>query len=248
MTENVPASRPPGPHPTPEQLYRARRGPRTSEAERWLAHAAACALCTEEMLRQEAFDAPEPVAEDRLAAAWKRFSKTPAPRATPAPLAPVIPINRPINRLAVVAQPPSRPPASRPGRAGLSAIGWAAALVTATVGLGLWNHTRTAQAPPAQAPKAPSLRGAAEPSETWQPSGLLKTAPTELLFPASPEGEPQRVTVYDSSMKYSWTSPPTAGGRVAFPEAERKKLRPGVDYFWTVIDEENAAAPKFRLR
>jgi hypothetical protein len=252
MTENVPASHPPGPHPAPEQLYRARRGPRTSEAERWLAHAAACALCTEEMLRQEAFDAPEPVAADRLAAAWKRFSKTPAPRATPAPLpplAPVIPITRPINRLASIAQPLGRPPLSSPGRTGRAGLGLAAALVTAVVGLGLWGHTQApqiSQAPPA--PQAPTLRGAAEPSGTWQPSGLLDAPPTEFRFPASPDGEPRRVTVFDAPRSYSWTSRPAAGGRVAFPAAEQKKLRRGVDYFWTVIDEENAAVRSFRLR
>src|SRR4051794_6711965 len=52
MADSVLPARPPGPHPTPEQLYRARNSPRTAEAERWLAHAGACALCTEELLRQ----------------------------------------------------------------------------------------------------------------------------------------------------------------------------------------------------
>jgi hypothetical protein len=242
MTDNFLAPRPPSPHPTPEQLYRARRGPRTSEAERWLAHAAACAACSEELLHQEAFDAPEPVAPSRLAAAWERSRKR--RQAPPAPLAPVIPISRPLHQIASIAQPPpSRPRLSRSGRAGL---GLAAALVTAVVGmtgLGLWNH--------APAPQPGPLRGAAEPSGTWQPSGLLEAPPAEILFPAPLDGEPRRVKVYDTSRSYSWTSPPAAGGRIAFPEAERKKLRPGVSYFWTVLDDldgENAAARSFRLR
>jgi hypothetical protein len=226
---------PPGSHPTPEQLYRARRGPRTSEAERWLAHAAACALCTEEILRQEAFDAPQPVAPDRLTEIWHRFNKAPQPSRAPLPpLAPVIPI-----RLSSIAQPPGRPAAV--SRFGLAGWGLAAALATGVVGLGLWHH---APAPPQASP----LRGAAELPGTWQPSGLLDAPPTEILFPASPGGEPRHVTMCDDLQTYSWTSPPAAGGRVAFPEAERKKLRPDRSYFWTVVEEENAVAQKFRLR
>ena len=76
MPDPVLPIRPPGEHPTPDQLYRARRGPRTAEAERWLSHAVACAVCTEELMRQEAFDAPEPVAARRLAAAWERFGES----------------------------------------------------------------------------------------------------------------------------------------------------------------------------
>lgn len=242
MTDNTLAARPPGPHPTPEQLYRARRGPRTSEAERWLAHAAACAVCTEELLRQEAFDAPQPVSPDGLAAAWERFGdERHAPLAPLAPLAPVIPINR----LSPVVQPPGRPAGfSRHGRGARAGMAFAAALVTAVVGLGVWNH---AQAP--QPATGSPLRGAAEPAGTWQPSGRLDTPPLEFLFPAPADGgEPRRVKVFDASRSYSWTSPPTAGGWVAFPEAERKKLRPDVDYFWTLVDQEDAAARSFRLR
>jgi len=235
-----PGSHPaPGPHPTPEQLYRARRGPRTAEAERWLAHAAACAVCTEELLHQEAFDAPEPVAPSRLAAAWERSRKR--RQASPAPLAPVIPISR----LAKIVQPPARPSSiSRFRRAGLGA---AAALVAAMVGvtgLGLWNHRSPVVSQPQPAP----LRGAAEPSGVWQPSGLLDAPPTEIRFPAPPDGEPRRVMVFDAARSYSWTNLPAAGGRAAFPEAEQKKLRPGVSYFWIVLEEENAPAQRFRLR
>jgi len=250
MTDTITATRPPGPHPTPEQLYRARRGPRTSEAERQLAHAAACALCTEELLRQEAFDAPQPVPPGHLSAAWESFGKAPQ-----APLAPVISINRPTSRIAAIVQPPPRRPAAWSRHGGILAL--AAALVTAVIavaGFGRWSQP---QAPP-PAPRvaniadnadgADVLRGAGEPAGTSQPSGTLDAPPVEILFPASPDGEPRRVTVFDATRSYTWTSPPASGGRVAFPEAERAKLRSGVDYFWTVIEEENAAARSFRLR
>lgn len=245
MADTVLPNRPPEPHPTPEQLYRARRGPRTAEVERWLAHAAVCAVCTEELLHQEAFDAPQPMSRDRLAAAWKRFGR--APRA---PLAPVIPISR-VTPITPIAPIPSRPAilsrlgsryGSRFGRPGGLAL--AAALVAAVVGLGLWS--RAAWAPH---PALSSLGGAA--AGAWQPAGRLDAPPTEILFPPPSDGKPRRVTVFDISRSYSWTSLPAAGGRVAFPEAERQKLKPGVSYFWTVIDEKNGknASPRsFRLR
>jgi hypothetical protein len=54
--------------------------------------------------------------------------------------------------------------------------------------------------------------------------------------------------MFDAARSYSWTSLPTAGGWIAFPQVERKKLRPGVTYFWSVLEEENAPARSFRLR
>ena len=56
---------------------------RDAEAERHLAHAAVCALCSEELLHMEAFDNPEPLAQERLGAAWDRFGQAPAPRRRP---------------------------------------------------------------------------------------------------------------------------------------------------------------------
>lgn len=227
MADTVLPIRPQGPHPTPEQLYRARHGPRTSEAERWLAHAAVCAACSEELLRQEAFDAPQPVSSDKLADAWERFGK--APRG---PLAPVLPISRirPIS-------PPTPPtPLAQPTRRP-AVLRWAvAATLAAAVGLGAWSHTR--------APRAALSDGSGD----WQPAGLLEAPPTELLFPSSPDAPPHRATVFDISRSYSWTSPPTAGGRIAFPEAERRKLQPGVVYFWTVAGEPDVSPRSFRLR
>jgi hypothetical protein len=39
-------------------------------------------------------------------------------------------------------------------------------------------------------------------------------------------------------------------GRIAFPETERQRLRPGVQYFWTVVGGagEEPAAQSFRIR
>lgn len=232
MAEPILPDRPPGPHPTPEQLYRARRGPRTSEAERWLAHAAACAVCTEELLRQEAFDAPDAVPPRHLDAAWERFGKTAGSREEDSPLAEVIPIA------------PIAPPGTA-SRTAVRRLPWATALaaagITAVVGLGVWTSTRAPQA------SHLALRGGAAAAGDRQPSGLLDAPPTEIVFPAS-GGDAKRVLMFDESHKYIWTSPPTTNGRVPFPAHERQRLRKGVEYFWTVVGEEGNGAPSFRLR
>src|SRR5215213_8985509 len=106
-------------HPTPEQLYMARRGPRRAEAERHLAHAAGCARCSAELARQEAFDHPEPVPQAGLDAAWERF-----------------------NRLDVAAAPRRQTSSRGP------ALALAATLAACLLGFALLQPTRTA-APPA---------------------------------------------------------------------------------------------------
>jgi hypothetical protein len=205
MTERIPA-RSPGPHPTPEQLYAARRGPRTAEAQRHLAHAALCAVCSEEMLRQESFDEPEPVSPRALEEAWDRFGRS--------------------------------APARRPSRTG-PALALAATLAACAAGLGLWMTN--------QAPLPEDVtRGGEEMAGAWQPTGTLAAPPADFVFP-SPNGAPRRVMVFDGERSYSWTSPPAAGGRVAFPDAERRKLRPGVEYFWTVVGNGDQAARSFRI-
>jgi hypothetical protein len=227
--------RPPGPHPTPEQLYRARRGPRTAEAERWLAHAAACAACTEELLRLEAFDAPDAVSPGRLADAWERFSHS-AARPQPQPLAAVIPIN------------PNVSTVPTPGRKRLRGAPWIAALaasVAAVAGLSVWTSTHPSLSPPTAPPAA--VRGSSGQAGSWLPAGPLDAPPSEIVFPAA-HGEAQRVTVFDADHTYIWTSPPTLDGKVLFPAGERLRLRKGVDYYWTVIGREDMAARSFRLR
>jgi hypothetical protein len=230
MTDAALPPRPLGPHPTPEQLYKARRGPRNAEDERWLAHAAVCAACSEELLRQEAFDDPEPVSSGRLDAAWERFREPAAPKA------PVIPITRNLP----IAQPAARDRRPALRRAGLSL---AAALVVATVGLGVWQRSH-----PLSRNAMEVQRGGTEPAGDWKPAGVLDAAPTEFVFPAPLDGEPQRVHVHNGPSSYSWTSPPSTDGRVPFPETERKKLKRGEDYYWTVVEEDGATAPTFRLR
>ncbi|HSF44259.1 MAG TPA: hypothetical protein VLT87_31010 [Thermoanaerobaculia bacterium] len=200
----------PGPHPTPEQLYRAHRGPRSADNERWLAHAAVCATCSEELAHLEAFDAPEPVSEAKLEEAWARFGKAPEAR-RPAPL--------------------RRTPA----------LALAAALAAAVLALFLWKGM------PEETERAGAVRGGSEAVGDWQPAGVVAAPPSELVFPA-PSGEPRRVRVFDAAGTYSWTSEPATGGRVPFPEAERQRLRPGVEYFWTVLGEDGGAARSFRIQ
>ncbi len=205
MTDPIPP-RPPGPHPTPEQLYLA-RGRQDEESKRILRHAAGCAQCSVELARQEAFDAPEALPKGDVEAAWERFGRE------------------------------SEPVRGRNRRG--PALALAATLAACAVGLGLWM-TR-------QAPREAGVeRGVAIVAEDWQPSGVLDAPPAEFTFPAQ-DGS-WRVKVFDARQTYTWTSPPAEGGRVAFPETERRRLRAGVEYFWTVLGGDDAgAARSFRI-
>ena len=207
MTDPVPP-RPAGPHPTAEQLYRARRGPRDAEAERVLLHAAGCALCSVEMARQDAYDAPAAVPAAALEAAWERFGREPQ-------------IRRPAGRTAV--------------------LSLAAALAVCVLGLGVWVAERRSET-------ADVERGAPAAAADWEPSGTLDAPPAAFTFP-DPGGEPRRIRVFDATQSYTWTSEPATGGRIAFPETERRRLRPGVEYFWTLLDDhEGGAARSFRIQ
>jgi hypothetical protein len=208
MTESIPL-RPAGPHPTPEQLYRARHSPRDAEAERVLEHAAGCALCSTELARQEAFDEPEALPAGAVEAAWQRFGAEPVAARRSARQAPLLAL--------------------------------AAAVVICVLGLGIWMSR--------QSPAPHDVeRGAEGTAADWQPAGTLDAPPEAFVFPA-PAGEPRRVKVFDATQSYTWTSEPTTGGRIVFPPAERQRLRPGVEYFWTVLDsDEERAAPSFRIR
>lgn len=200
MTDPMIPARPPGPHPTPEELYAAHQDPDTAESREVLAHAAACARCSEELFALEAFTTPEPVPAARIEAAWNRFGAPPSRRSSA--------FSRPLMALA----------------AGLAAT---------VLGLGFWvaQNRSPVSAPPSPPAPVDVVRGGTEAGGVWLPNGPLAEAPTELVFPAGPE--PQRVTVFDGS-SYRWTSEPTTAGRVVFPEVERKKLKPGVEYFWTL--------------
>jgi len=222
MTESIPR-RPKGPHPTPEQLYAARRGPRDAAAERVLAHAFGCARCSEELARQEAFDQPEPLRAGDLEAAWQRFGAAQYPTAAPAPAA---------ARSAVRRTP-------------LYAL--AAALLVCALGLGLWQLR-----PRPAALDVERSDGTAGDLEEFavdrQPVGTLAAPPEAFVF-SSPAGEPRRVRVFDETQSYTWTSAPTVGGRIVFPETERQRLRPGAQYFWLVLggDDDQGAAQSFRI-
>jgi hypothetical protein len=227
MTDPIIPWRPVGPHPTPEQLYAARHGQddrhgQNEKSRALLRHAAGCAACSEEMARQEAFDQPGALQAAALEAAWERFRQEPDSRT---------------------------PRMSQAPRRWTPILALAAALTACVLGLGLWM-TRTGPQPGTADVErgAPGIPGLAA---DWQPSGLLDAPPAELTFP-NPEGETRRVRVFDASQGYTWTSPPTDGGRIALPEAERRRLKPGVEYFWTVLggDEPNEgnAARSFRIR
>ena len=55
--------------------------------------------------------------------------------------------------------------------------------------------------------------------------------------------------VFDAAQSYEWTSAPTLASRVAFPPAEQQQLKPGVEYFWTVVGGtgEEKASLSFRI-
>ena len=220
---------PPGPHPSPEELYRARRGPRDAAADRVLAHAVACAACSEELLRQEAFDRPRPLSAARLESEWERFAR---------------------------GEPAAGARASRRRRfAGRPLFALAATVAAVAVGLAAWLAIGPGPGPGGPQPGRPgagspppqgSLRGGRPEAQGFAPTGTLGTPPAEFLFPAA-GSVPRRVLVFDAGGSYRWTSEPATGGRASFPESERQKLRPGVEYFWTVLDG-GAGAPSLTFR
>jgi hypothetical protein len=216
MTEPIPL-RASGPHPTPDELYLARKAPGDPASQPVLRHAAGCALCSAELARQEAFDQPEPLPAAALDAAWQRFS-----RGEPA-AAPVL--------------------RRRPAR-WTPALALAATLTACVLGLGIWTMQRGHQ-------ESDALRGGggeAAVTAGWSPSGLLKAPPAAFIFSA-PGNEPRRVKVFDAAQSYEWTSEPTFTGRVAFPPQEQRRLKPGVEYLWTVVGGtgEGAPAQSFRI-
>ena len=240
MTEPKLPQTPPGPpgrHPTPPELYRAAAGPRTPAVEATLAHAAACAECSAELARLEAFNHPAPVAPHALDAAWRRFERGEGVAANE---------NRP-RRAAVWALP-------------------LAALLALGVGLAVWQRTQqsapgpTAQpAPPVHITK-PAIPGppgsdgprggpGEQPADALSPLGPLAAPPRAFRF-TNPDGASRHVLVFDEGQKYLWTSDETTGTAVPFPASEQAKLKPGAHYFWTVVgaDNEQMPAQSFTLR
>jgi hypothetical protein len=215
MIDPIPL-RPAGPHPTPDELYRARLAPDDPAAERLLRHAAGCALCSAELARQESFDQPEPMPAAALDAAWQRFRR---------------------------GEPAAAPLIRRRQARWTPALALAATLTVCVLGLGIWTMQRGHQ-------EDDALRGSVEAAVTagWSPSGLLKAPPAEFTFPQPGEG-PRRVKVFDATQSYEWTSEPTLGARIAFPPAEQQRIKPGAQYFWTVVggSGEGTATQSFRI-
>ncbi len=77
-------TRPTGPHPGAECLFRAARAPAALESKGTLDHAMLCAACSEELAAIEAFSARSPdifgSEERRALTAWARFAGEPPPR------------------------------------------------------------------------------------------------------------------------------------------------------------------------
>jgi len=208
-----------GPHPTPDELYRARQTPSDPTSERMLRHAAGCAQCSVEMARQEAFDQPERLPAAALDAAWQRFN-----RGEPAAAAPVI---------------------VRRHTRWTPALALAATLTACVLGLGIWMVQRGRH-------DADVERGGGQQAmETagWSPSGLLGAPPAAFKFSTAGDG-PRRVKVFDAPQSYTWTSEPSFASRVLFPAEEQRRLKPGVEYFWTVVggSGEGTATRSFRIR
>ncbi|HEV7671535.1 MAG TPA: hypothetical protein VGS22_23700 [Thermoanaerobaculia bacterium] len=274
MSEAKIPPRPTGPHPTAEQLYLAvaaeRSGACSPEDEEIFAHAASCADCSAEIAHLEAFAQPEPVAPAAIDAAWQRFRHRADADAGRAPAGPP-------PRQATIVPFPSRPVARlSPWRyTGWAA----AAMLVVGLGLGFFlgtsNVMSIASTPAASgtpvvshppvaptagpAPTIPAGPGSSEapdglrggPAETAgevAPTGRLDRAPTEIRF-ANPGHDPKRVLLFATDPPYQWQSPETTAERIELPAAERAKLKPGVDYFWSVLDAEGeSAAQTFRLR
>ncbi len=146
---------------------------------------------------------------------------------------------------------PSRPATSRLWRQ----TGWAAAAMLAVgLGLGFFLGTSNVQTHPTNPPTPldqpipDGLRGGTVPTGPAAPTGELDQIPTEIRF-ANPNREPKRVLLFATDPAYRWQSPETTGDRIELPAEERAKLRPNVDYFWSVIDADGeSAAQTFRLR
>lgn len=122
------------------------------------------------------------------------------------------------------------------------ALALAATLTACVLGLGIWMVQRGHPASDVE------RGGGQEVTVSWSPSGLLKAPPAEFIFPGL-DDRPRRVRVTDAAQSYAWTSEPTVTGRTAFPQAEQRRLRPGVEYFWTVLGgpADGRATQSFRI-
>jgi hypothetical protein len=96
-------------------------------------------------------------------------------------------------------------------------------------------------------PAADVERGESSAATLVSPRGSVSEPPRTFAFRV-PSGRTARVMVFDSDRTYEWTSSPS-GGTVVFPDPERKRLKSGRDYFWTLVGTEGSApVARFRIR
>lgn len=229
MSAWIPA-RPDGPHPSPEELFRAWRYPEAEGSAPVRRHAAGCASCSEELLRLESFDRPEPAVD--VEAAWKRFEAR-MERETPG-----------ASELAgkVLPFPESKEP--RQGRLRLRprVLALAASTLLAAGLAYFWVADRPVD-------EAEVFRGdepAIASGEVFEPRGTLETPPLRFLFPPQAT-TPLMISLRSSDGAYQWASPASTTGVVELPAGERARLAPGVDYWWTVLGGSEVPAKRFRI-
>lgn len=236
-------AKPEGPHPSPEALLAARRGPRSAAVERVLRHAASCADCAAEMARLDAFDAPEPLAPAALEAAWRRFETGP-PTPRTRPLEPPVSLWQ---RFLAALDPRSS--------GGRLVLGLATAALLGTLGLSVWRAQQAVPSagatPPLPLPPPPisdPTRGGELGVHPLAPLGLIAAPPSELRF-ENPEGLAVRIQIVSDTGDIVWTSDETSESRLTIPAEPRKALRAGTVYSWTILlnDGRQTAAETFRL-
>ena len=95
-------------------------------------------------------------------------------------------------------------------------------------------------------PAADVERGESAAATLLAPRGSLAAPPSRFSF-RLPPGKKARVMIFDADRTFEWTSPPS-DGVVPLPDAERRRLRSGRDYFWTLVGTEGSApVARFRI-
>ncbi len=125
--------------------------------------------------------------------------------------------------------------AGRKGRVARRSLGWALAAAALAIGVAIPVLRRGARV----ATPPETERGAPNGIELVSPRGDLPAPPAVFVFRGP--SRPVRVTVFDASKSFAWTSAPASGGRVAFPESERRRLEEGRSYLWTIVGTDGPA-------
>ena len=123
------------------------------------------------------------------------------------------------------------------GRVARRSPGWALAAAALAIGVAipvLRRGARVATPPPE------TERGAPNGAELVSPRGDLPAPPAEFVF-RGPSHPVQRHGLRRVPRPFAWTSAPASGGRVAFPESERRRLEEGRSYLWTIVGTDGPA-------